>query len=117
MIAGQEYGGGSSRDWAAQDPGLPGVRVVVTENFERIPRTNLAGLAILPLPFAAGVSRQTRGLTGRELFSVEGIDEQLVPGAKLTWMMATWSASPSPAGWTPSRTFVTSDEVACCRSC
>lgn len=83
VIAGKEYGSGSSRDWAAKGPRLLGVRVVVAESFERIHRTNLAGLGILPLQFEAGVSRQTLGLTGRELFSVEGIHEQFEPGAKL----------------------------------
>ncbi|WP_392887755.1 aconitate hydratase [Pseudomonas migulae] len=84
VIAGKEYGSGSSRDWAAKGPRLLGVRVVVAESFERIHRTNLAGLGILPLQFEAGVTRQSLGLTGRETFSVEGIGEDFQPGAKIT---------------------------------
>lgn len=84
VIAGKEYGSGSSRDWAAKGPRLLGVKAVVAESFERIHRTNLAGLGILPLQFESGVSRQTLGLTGRELFSVEGIDDDFAPGQNLT---------------------------------
>ncbi|MGC1333378.1 aconitase family protein, partial [Pseudomonas sp.] len=83
VVAGKEYGSGSSRDWAAKGPRLLGVRVVVAESFERIHRTNLAGLGILPLQFEAGVTRKTLGLTGHEQFSVEGIDADFAPGAKL----------------------------------
>ncbi|MFP3500606.1 hypothetical protein SB759_40990, partial [Pseudomonas sp. SIMBA_059] len=61
VVAGKEYGSGSSRDWAAKGPRLLGVRVVVAESFERIHRTNLAGLGILPLQFPEGVTRKTLG--------------------------------------------------------
>ena len=84
VVAGKEYGSGSSRDWAAKGPRLLGVRVVVAESFERIHRTNLAGLGILPLQFEQGVSRQSLGLNGRETFSVEGIADDFQPGAKVT---------------------------------
>lgn len=84
VVAGKEYGSGSSRDWAAKGPRLLGVRVVVAESFERIHRTNLAGLGILPLQFERGVSRQSLRLNGRETFSVEGISEDFQPGAKIT---------------------------------
>ena len=84
VVAGKEYGSGSSRDWAAKGPRLLGVRVVVAESFERIHRTNLAGLGILPLQFEQGVSRQSLGLNGRETFSVEGITDDFQPGAKVT---------------------------------
>ncbi|MBK3436008.1 aconitate hydratase [Pseudomonas sp. WS 5412] len=84
VVAGKEYGSGSSRDWAAKGPRLLGVRVVVAESFERIHRTNLAGLGILPLQFEDGVSRQSLGLNGRELFSVEGITQDFQPGATIT---------------------------------
>lgn len=84
VIAGKEYGSGSSRDWAAKGPRLLGVRVVVAESFERIHRTNLAGLGILPLQFPEGVTRKTLGLTGYETFSVEGITDNFKPQDKLT---------------------------------
>jgi len=84
VVAGKEYGSGSSRDWAAKGPRLLGVRVVVAESFERIHRTNLAGLGILPLQFEQGVSRQSLGLNGRETFSVEGITDGFQPGGKVT---------------------------------
>ncbi|MFW1843612.1 aconitate hydratase AcnA [Acinetobacter pittii] len=84
VVAGKEYGSGSSRDWAAKGPRLLGVRVVVAESFERIHRTNLAGLGILPLQFPEGVTRKTLGLTGYEIFSVEGITENFKPQDKLT---------------------------------
>ncbi|MBI6909770.1 aconitate hydratase [Pseudomonas palleroniana] len=84
VVAGKEYGSGSSRDWAAKGPRLLGVRAVVAESFERIHRTNLAGLGILPLQFEQGVSRQSLGLNGRETFSVEGITDDFQPGAKVT---------------------------------
>ncbi|AVE03809.1 Fe/S-dependent 2-methylisocitrate dehydratase AcnD [Pseudomonas palleroniana] len=84
VVAGKEYGSGSSRDWAAKGPRLLGVRVVIAESFERIHRTNLAGLGILPLQFEGGVSRQSLGLNGREMFSVEGIGDDFQPGGKVT---------------------------------
>ncbi|MBI7467602.1 aconitate hydratase [Pseudomonas aeruginosa] len=84
VVAGREYGSGSSRDWAAKGPRLLGVRVVLAESFERIHRTNLAGLGILPLQFPAGVTRKTLELTGREQFSVSGIDDDFAPGQTLT---------------------------------
>jgi aconitate hydratase len=74
VIAGKEYGSGSSRDWAAKGPALLGVRAVIAESYERIHRSNLLMMGILPLQFVAGEGRDALGLTGRELFSVEGID-------------------------------------------
>ncbi|MFA1237820.1 aconitate hydratase AcnA [Serratia odorifera] len=79
VIAGKEYGSGSSRDWAAKGPRLLGVRVVITESFERIHRSNLIGMGILPLEFPQGVTRKTLGLTGDELISVSGLQD-LQPG-------------------------------------
>ncbi|CNH83081.1 aconitate hydratase [Yersinia thracica] len=79
VIAGKEYGSGSSRDWAAKGPRLLGVRVVIAESFERIHRSNLIGMGILPLEFPAGVDRKTLGLTGDESISVSGL-QGLVPG-------------------------------------
>ncbi|QDI19039.1 aconitate hydratase AcnA [Serratia marcescens] len=79
VIAGKEYGSGSSRDWAAKGPRLLGVRVVIAESFERIHRSNLIGMGILPLEFPQGVTRKTLGLTGDEQISVGGL-QQLKPG-------------------------------------
>jgi len=73
VIAGKEYGTGSSRDWAAKGTNLLGVRAVITESFERIHRSNLVGMGVLPLQFADGVNRQTLGLTGDETFTIEGV--------------------------------------------
>jgi aconitate hydratase len=74
VIAGKEYGSGSSRDWAAKGPKLLGVRAVIAESYERIHRSNLLMMGILPLQFRDGETPTTLGLTGRELFSVEGVE-------------------------------------------
>ena len=74
VIAGKEYGSGSSRDWAAKGPKLLGVRAVIAESYERIHRSNLLMLGILPLQFMDGESPETLGLSGREEFSVEGVE-------------------------------------------
>lgn len=79
VIAGKEYGSGSSRDWAAKGPRLLGVRVVIAESFERIHRSNLIGMGILPLEFPQGITRKTLGLTGEELIDVRGL-QALQPG-------------------------------------
>jgi len=73
IIAGKEYGSGSSRDWAAKGPKLLGVRAVIAESYERIHRSNLVGMGILPLEFKAGESRETLGLTGQETIEVTGV--------------------------------------------
>jgi aconitate hydratase len=80
VVAGKEYGSGSSRDWAAKGPALLGVRAVLAESFERIHRSNLIGMGVLPLQFAEGESRETVGLTGEEEFSVTGLaDAEDIP--------------------------------------
>ena len=73
VIAGKEYGSGSSRDWAAKGPKLLGVRAVVAESYERIHRSNLLMMGVLPLQFAHGESREGLGLTGREAYAIEGV--------------------------------------------
>ena len=73
VIAGQEYGSGSSRDWAAKGPLLLGVKAVIAESYERIHRSNLLMMGILPLQFAPGDTPATLGLTGREEFSILGV--------------------------------------------
>jgi aconitate hydratase len=75
VIGGKEYGSGSSRDWAAKGTALLGVRAVLVESFERIHRSNLIGMGVLPLQFKAGESAESLGLTGQEVFDVEGIEQ------------------------------------------
>jgi aconitate hydratase len=84
ILAGKEYGSGSSRDWAAKGPRLLGVQAVLAESFERIHRSNLVGMGILPLQFADGATRESLGLTGKEVFSVEGIASGVAPGKRMT---------------------------------
>jgi aconitate hydratase len=84
VIAGKEYGTGSSRDWAAKGPRLLGIRAVICESYERIHRSNLIGMGILPLQFVEGQSRESVGLSGEELFSIAGIAEGVRPGKRLT---------------------------------
>jgi len=79
LLAGKEYGSGSSRDWAAKGPQLLGVRAVIAESYERIHRSNLVGMGILPLQFLPGESPATLGLTGRERFTVRGLGDELRP--------------------------------------
>jgi aconitate hydratase len=74
VIAGKEYGTGSSRDWAAKGTVLLGVRAVIVESFERIHRSNLIGMGVLPLQFKGGEDRNTLNLTGQELYSIEGLE-------------------------------------------
>jgi aconitate hydratase len=83
VIAGKEYGSGSSRDWAAKGPRLLGVRAVIAESFERIHRSNLVGMGVLPLQFLEGENWKTLGLTGLETFDIEGIAAGLRPGQRL----------------------------------
>jgi aconitate hydratase len=73
VLAGKEYGSGSSRDWAAKGTALLGVKAVIAESYERIHRSNLIGMGVLPLQFPAGRSAASLGLTGEETFSVTGI--------------------------------------------
>jgi aconitate hydratase len=84
VIAGREYGTGSSRDWAAKGPSLLGVRAVIAQSFERIHRSNLVGMGILPLQFSQGDSAASLGLTGRESYTVAGLADGLTPRRRLT---------------------------------
>jgi aconitate hydratase len=84
VIAGKEYGTGSSRDWAAKGVALLGVRAVVAESFERIHRSNLVGMGVLPLEFVDGATRQSLGLTGFETYDIEGLDDSMTSRAILT---------------------------------
>jgi aconitate hydratase len=74
IIGGKEYGSGSSRDWAAKGTKLLGVKAVLVESFERIHRSNLVGMGVLPLQFAAGESAATYGLDGTEVYAVHGLE-------------------------------------------
>jgi aconitate hydratase len=74
VLAGKEYGSGSSRDWAAKGTRLLGVRAVIAESYERIHRSNLVGMGVLPLQFPEGESAESLGLTGEEEFSITGVD-------------------------------------------
>ncbi|HUN29949.1 MAG TPA: aconitate hydratase AcnA [Alphaproteobacteria bacterium] len=79
VLAGKEYGSGSSRDWAAKGPYLLGIRAVIAESFERIHRSNLIGMGILPLQFEAGADRSTYALTGEEVFEITGVAAGITP--------------------------------------
>src|SRR5687767_2451551 len=84
IIAGKEYGTGSSRDWAAKGTALLGVRAVIAESFERIHRSNLVGMGVLPLEFTDGQTRQSLGLTGFESFAITGMGDTMTPRATLS---------------------------------
>jgi aconitate hydratase A / 2-methylisocitrate dehydratase len=83
IIAGKEYGSGSSRDWAAKGTLLLGVKAVIAENFERIHRSNLVNMGVLPLQFQPGHSVESLGLTGRERYTLSGIADALLPGSRV----------------------------------
>jgi aconitate hydratase len=84
VLAGKEYGTGSSRDWAAKGPMLQGVRAVIAESFERIHRSNLVGMGVLPLRFTQGQNAESLGLDGSETFSIEGLNDQIKPQSEVT---------------------------------
>jgi aconitate hydratase len=84
ILAGKEYGSGSSRDWAAKGPCLLGIRAVLAESFERIHRSNLVGMGILPLQFLPGQNVESVGLTGFETFDIPGIAGGLKPLQRMT---------------------------------
>ncbi|HEY2125439.1 MAG TPA: aconitate hydratase, partial [Chthoniobacterales bacterium] len=84
ILAGHEYGTGSSRDWAAKGTRLLGVKAVVAASFERIHRSNLVGMGVLPMQFAEGTNAQSLGLNGSETFSITGLSESIQPGQQVT---------------------------------
>jgi aconitate hydratase len=84
ILAGHEYGTGSSRDWAAKGTRLLGVKAVVAASFERIHRSNLVGMGVLPLQFLEGTNSQTLNLDGSEKFSINGLSDSIEPGQQLT---------------------------------
>jgi len=84
ILTGKEYGTGSSRDWAAKGPALQGVKAVIAESYERIHRSNLVGMGVLPLAYEPGTTRQSLGLTGRETIAISGIAKGLAPAGLVT---------------------------------
>ena len=84
VLAGKEYGTGSSRDWAAKGPMLQGVKAVIAESFERIHRSNLVGMGVLPLRFVDGQNAETLGLKGEEVFDIEGLNDKMKPRCIVT---------------------------------
>src|SRR5258707_1370198 len=84
ILAGHEYGTGSSRDWAAKGTRLLGVKAVVAASFERIHRSNLVGMGVLPLQFAEGTNAQSLGLDGSERFSITRLSDSIKPGQQVT---------------------------------
>jgi aconitate hydratase len=84
VLAGKEYGAGSSRDWAAKGPHLLGIKAVIAESFERIHRSNLIGMGVLPLQFEGGADRSTYALTGEEVYDITGIENGVTPRMKAT---------------------------------
>jgi len=94
VIAGKEYGSGSSRDWAAKGPLLLGVRAVIAESFERIHRSNLVGMGILPLQFKPGENKESLNLTGRETYDIEAIATGLKPHQEITVKVTREDGSP-----------------------
>jgi aconitate hydratase len=85
ILAGHEYGTGSSRDWAAKGTRLLGVKAVVAASFERIHRSNLVGMGVLPLQFLDQTSAQSLGLDGSEIFSITGLSDKVRPGHHATF--------------------------------
>jgi aconitate hydratase len=94
ILAGKEYGSGSSRDWAAKGPKLLGVRAVIAESFERIHRSNLVGMGILPLQFEAGKTVESLGLTGEETYDIVGFRERLASKFEIGRTVAVVATSP-----------------------
>ncbi len=122
VIAGREYGSGSSRDWAAKGTSLLGVRAVLAESYERIHRSNLVGMGVLPLQFLPGDTASALGLTGRETYSILGLAGGPAPRSTLTvTAVRTTAASAgsrrSPGSTARSRSTTTVTAASCRRSC
>jgi aconitate hydratase len=98
ILAGKEYGSGSSRDWAAKGTSLLGVRAVITESFERIHRSNLIGMGVLPLQFPTGSSADSLGLDGTEIFDIEGVEALNQGVTPKTLKVTAKPSAHSPAG-------------------
>ena len=96
ILAGKEYGSGSSRDWAAKGTKLLGVRAVIAESYERIHRSNLIGMGVLPLEFQPGESAASLGLTGREVYDISGLDAGPCPGSGRRCASRRWHEDQFP---------------------
>ena len=119
VLAGKEYGSGSSRDWAAKGTKLLGVRAVIAESFERIHRSNLVGMGVLPLQFADGESVELLGLTGEESFDVGDLEDGEASTVRWppTATGAMTSSSRRPCASTRRTRSPTSATAASCRQC
>ena len=124
VLGGKEYGSGSSRDWAAKGTSLLGVRAVITESFERIHRSNLIGMGVIPLQFPAGESAASLKLDGTEIFDITGIEElnerqdaQDGEGDGHQVAMAPRSSSTPSSGSTPPARPTTTATAASCSTC
>jgi aconitate hydratase len=95
VVAGKEYGSGSSRDWAAKGPMLLGVKAVLAESYERIHRSNLVAMGVLPLQFQPGETRETLGLTGKETYDIVGLSDEIKPGQTVTVRVHRESGEPT----------------------
>jgi aconitate hydratase len=109
VIAGKEYGSGSSRDWAAKGTLLLGVKAVIAESYERIHRSNLVNMGVLPLQFDAGVTAASLRLTGRERYELAGIEKSLKPGATIT--VRAFGDGPAPIEFTTTARIDTPEEL------
>jgi aconitate hydratase len=98
VLAGKEYGTGSSRDWAAKGTMILGVKAVIAESFERIHRSNLVGMGVLPLQFKEGQNAAALGLTGRELFTIQGLNDNIQPNAEVTVQAVATDEAGKPVG-------------------
>ena len=96
ILAGKEYGSGSSRDWAAKGTLMLGIRAVIAESYERIHRSNLIGMGVLPLQYLDGQNRETLGLSGEETFTISGVASGLSTGVKLTVTAVAQDPSAAP---------------------
>ena len=124
VLAGKEYGSGSSRDWAAKGTLLLGVRAVIAESFERIHRSNLVNMGVLPLQFRAGEAAASLGLTGREQFDIVGVADGLTPGGVVTVRARAGdptphrsSSRPSPASTRPRNSWRSGTAASCLTCC
>ena len=123
VLAGKEYGSGSSRDWAAKGTALLGVKAVIAESYERIHRSNLIGMGVLPLQYPEGETAESLGLTGEETFSITGItalNDGTTPAhgqghGRTTSSSTPWSASTPPARRTTTATAGSCST--CCGAC
>ena len=120
VLAGKEYGSGSSRDWAAKGTALLGVKAVIAESYERIHRSNLIGMGVLPLQYPEGENAESLGLTGEETFSITGVtalNDGTTPRTVKVKARTTRSSTRSSASTPPARPTTTATAGSCSTSC